>query len=77
MLQLIGIIVIKRKQGLSSKPTNILVGIYSVIPIIQPCQDELEIKCPLEYLQMLVTTLVSLLYKHKEKFVILQDIGII
>ena len=30
-----------------------------LIPIIQSCQDELGIKCSLEYLQVLVITLVS------------------
>ena len=32
-----------------------------LIPIIQPSQSKLGIKCPLEYLQVWATTLVSLL----------------
>ena len=51
ILQLIGIIVIK------SKETRVITYTcrYSsghLIPIIQLCQDELGIKCPLEYLQV-------------------------
>ena len=30
-------------------PADNLVGIY---PVIQSCQDELKIKCPIEYLQV-------------------------
>ena len=33
-----------------------------LIPIIQSCQNELVIKCPPEYLQVLVATVVSLLF---------------
>jgi len=58
--QSIGIILIK------SKKTRVIT--YScrypsrhLIPIIQSCQDELGIKCPLESLQLLMIPLVSLL----------------
>ena len=46
---------------LGKKPQTVLIPI--VLPyfmIIQSCQDELGIKCPLEYLQ--ATTLISLLF---------------
>jgi len=51
ILQSIRIIVIK------SKETRMITYIYrysseNLIPIIQLCQDELGIKCPLEYLQV-------------------------
>jgi len=51
ILQSIGIVVIK------SKETRMITYTcrYSnghLIPIIQSCQDELGIKCPLEYLQV-------------------------
>ena len=51
ILQSIGIIVIK------SKETRVITYTYRyssghLIPIIQSCQDELGIKCSLEYLQV-------------------------
>ena len=51
ILHSIGIIVIK------SKETRVIINTcrYSsghLIPIIQSCQDELGIKCPLKYLQV-------------------------
>jgi len=49
ILQSIGIIIIKSKE---TRATTYTCRYFSghLIPIIQSCQDELEIKCPLEYL---------------------------
>jgi len=51
IFQSIGIIVIKSKEtGMITYTCWYFTGY--LIPIIQLCQDELGIKCPLEYLQV-------------------------
>ena len=60
ILQLIGIIVIKSKETRMTYTCRYASG--HLISIIQSCQDELRIKCPLEYLQVKVIILVFLLF---------------